>query len=329
MTNTPNTRLDEPLLTPNIKRFIQFPIEYHEIYKAYKIHEASFWTAADIDYQEDLTDWESLTENQRFFIEHVLAFFACADGIVQENLIQNFSCEVQIPEARNFYAFQAMIENVHAEVYGLLLDTLVTDPKRKELLFNAVTTIPCIKDKADWCMEWMDQSKPFEQRVFAFAIVEGLFFSGSFCAIFYFKHLGLMVRALGTSNEFISRDENYHTQFALLILRHLNNKIDMEVAKSIIMGAVEIERRFICDSLPCELIGMNSNLMYIYIKYVADQLMQMAGFPKIYNEAMPFDWMKNIGIDGKTNFFEKRVTEYRTSSSCEMFDKEVWDDIDL
>lgn len=308
-------RQPEPLLTSDNSRFTQLPSKFPLLQKAYENHEAMFWSAKEIDYQADINDWESLNDHEKYFIEHILAFFAGADGIVLENLISNFCVEVKAPEARNFYAFQGMIENVHAMTYALLLDTFVKDTKRKEELFNAIDTIPCVKKKADWAMKWMDNSRPFEQRVVAFAVVEGIFFSASFCSIFWLKSRNKMTKALGKSNELIARDEGLHCQFAILIYEHLNNKVSVEDVEAIFREAVDIEIEFICESIPCKMIGMNADLMTEYIKYVADRLLVQLGFDKIYNSENPFDFMKMFGLDGKTNFFESRVSEYVHSST--------------
>lgn len=308
------SRKQEPLLTEDNSRFTQFPIRYPDLDNAYEVHESMFWTAKEIDYAADYNDWLSLTDNERFFIEHILAFFAGADGVVLENLISRFSQEVKVPEARNFYTFQGAIENVHAKTYGLLIETFIKDAERKEYLRNAIDLIPCVSKKANWALKWMKSDAPFEMRVIAFAIVEGVFFSGSFCAIFWLKNRNKMTKALGKSNELISRDEALHCQFAVLIYKHLLNKVTQEQAYEIMREAVEIEEEFICVSLPCKLIGMNSDLMRQYIKYVADRLLVQLGFEKLYNVSNPFDFMNTIGLDGKTNFFEARVSEYQHAS---------------
>jgi ribonucleoside-diphosphate reductase subunit M2 len=308
-------RFVEPLLTEDNTRFTQLPIKFPKLQEAYETHESMFWTAKEIDYSADLNDWYSLTDDERYFIEHILAFFAGADGIVLENLLQNFGVEVKVSEARNFYAFQGMIENVHGLTYSLLIETFIKDPKRKEKLFNAIEEIPCVAKKANWAMKWLDKNRPFEERIVAFAIVEGIFFSGAFCSIFWLKSRNKMTKALGKSNELIARDEGIHTAFAVLIYEHLINKISQERIEEIIREAVDIEQEFICESLPCKLIGMNSDLMQDYIKYVADRLLVQLNFNKIYFCENPFDFMKNISLDAKTNFFESRTTEYVHSSS--------------
>lgn len=318
-------RYEEPLLDEKINnRFTQLPLMYPELQKAYEQHESLFWSAKEIDYVADLNDWESLTSDERYFIEHILGFFAGADGIVLENLISNFCVEVKATEARNFYAFQGMIENVHGLTYALLLDTFVKDPVRKNELFHAIETISAVKKKADWAMKWMDKNRFFEERVIAFAIVEGVFFSASFASIFWLKSRNKMVKALGKSNELISRDEGLHCQFAILIYKHLRNKVSQERVEEIIREAVDIEIEFITVSIPVRLIGMNSDLMIQYIKYVADRLLVQLGFNKIYLEENPFDFMKTFSLDAKSNFFENRVTEY-THASTAKASSDSWD----
>lgn len=307
-------RLEEPLLVETNERFTQLPIKYQKLQQAYENHRNMFWTENEIDYSADSKDWLSLSNDERFFIENILAFFAGSDGIVLENLITNFCREVKATEARNFYAFQGMIENIHGMVYSLLIETYVKDPVRKTELFNGIDTISCVEKKANWALKWLKSERPFEERVIAFAIVEGIFFSGAFCAIFWLKSRNKMTKALGKSNELIARDEGLHTDFAVLIYEHLLNKVSQSRVEEIMCDAVEIEEEFITESLPCRLIGMNSNLMRQYIKYVADRLLIQLGFDKIYNVENPFDFMKNICLDGKTNFFEQRTTEYQHSS---------------
>jgi ribonucleoside-diphosphate reductase subunit M2 len=322
--NKMSERKQEPLLSVDNSRFTQLPYKYPLIQQAYDLQESSFWTAKEINYQADLTDWNTLNKDEQYFIEHILAFFAGADGIVLENIMSRFSNEVTAPEARNFYALQGAMENIHGQVYSLLIDTLIKDPERKKFLFNAIDEIPCVSQKANWAKKWMESDMPFEQRIVAFAVVEGIFFSGSFCAIFWLKDRNKMTKALGTSNELISRDEGMHTDFAILIHSHLENKCSQQTAYEIIKEAVEIEETFICESLPCRLIGMNSELMKQYIHYVADRLCNQFGFESIYGDENPFDFMKKIGIDGKTNFFEKRVSEYTLSSTVEGSSTSDW-----
>jgi ribonucleoside-diphosphate reductase beta chain len=301
----------EPILVKNNDRFVLFPIMHNDIWQFYKKAEASFWTAEEIDLSQDLIDWnEKLTDDERHFIKHVLAFFAASDGIVNENLAENFLSEVQYTEAKFFYGFQITIENIHSETYSLLIDTYIRDNKEKTYLFNAVDTIPCVKRKADWALRWIDEGS-FAERLIAFAAVEGIFFSGSFCSIFWLKKRGLMP-GLSFSNELISRDEGLHCDFACLLYNnHLVNKLPKETVTKIITDAVEIEKEFVTDAIPVKLIGMNAELMQQYIEFVADRLLGELGCDTVYNASNPFDFMDMISIQGKTNFFEKRVAEYQ------------------
>jgi ribonucleoside-diphosphate reductase beta chain len=300
----------EPLLTENKDRFVIFPIKYHDIWQFYKKAEASFWTAEEIDLSHDVKDWEGLTNDERHFISHVLAFFAASDGIVNENLAENFLSMVQYPEARFFYGFQVMMENIHSETYSLLIDTYVRDPQEKHRLLNAIDTVPCVQKKAEWALRWIDQAS-FQELLVAFAAVEGIFFSGSFCSIFWLKKRGLMP-GLSFSNELISRDEGLHCDFAcLLYTQHVVNKLPEEQVAKIICDAVEIEKEFVTDALPVNLIGMNAKLMCQYIEFVADRLLVALGCAKRYGASNPFDFMEMISLQGKTNFFEKRVAEYQ------------------
>ncbi|KAG8831597.1 Ribonucleotide-diphosphate reductase (RNR), small subunit [Serendipita sp. 400] len=302
---------DEPLLKESQRRFVLFPIQYHEIWQMYKKAEASFWTAEEMDLSKDLHDWDNkLNDNERHFISHVLAFFAASDGIVNENLVERFSGEVQAAEARCFYGFQIMMENIHSETYSLLIDTYIKDPAQREFLFDAIENIPCIKRKADWALKWIsDRRSTFGERLIAFAAVEGIFFSGSFAAIFWLKKRGLMP-GLTFSNELISRDEGMHTDFACLLFGHLRKRPHPDTVKRIITEAVTIEQEFLTDALPVSLIGMNSVLMNQYIEFVADRLLVALGNEKVYNSPNPFDFMDMISLQGKTNFFEKRVSDY-------------------
>jgi ribonucleoside-diphosphate reductase subunit M2 len=306
---------EEPILKENKQRFVLFPIQYGELWKAYKKAEASFWTSEEIDFSKDKQDWDlQMNDNERYFIKHIIGFFAGSDGIVLENLMQNFSTEVQVPEARCFYSFQGTIENIHSEVYSQLIDKYVDDPTEKDTLFNAIENIPCIQKKAQWAMKWMNpETASFYERIVAFATVEGIFFSGSFCAIYWLKKRGLMP-GLTFSNELISRDEGMHTDFAVLLYSMLKHKLDTEHIYEIIQEAVEIEKEFITQSIPCAMIGMNVNLMSQYIEYVADRLIVQLGYPKLYKSENPFDFMQLISMEGKTNFFEKRVSEYSLAS---------------
>lgn len=300
----------EPLLSENKNRFVLFPIQHNDIWNMYKQAEASFWTVEEIDLAGDLGNWENLNDGERHFIKHVLAFFAASDGIVNENLALNFVHEVQLPEARCFYGFQIMMENIHSETYSLLIDTYVKDPKEKDKLFNALETVPCVGKKGEWAIKWIN-SDNFAERLVAFAAVEGIFFSGSFCSIFWLKKRGLMP-GLSFSNELISRDEGLHCDFAcLLYTKYLENKLSHERIIEIIRDAVEIEKEFVTDALPVDLIGMNARLMVQYIEFVADRLLVALGVSKIYNVTNPFDFMEMISLQGKTNFFEKRVAEYQ------------------
>ncbi|GAA5020897.1 ribonucleoside-diphosphate reductase [Marivirga lumbricoides] len=302
--------LDEPILQENKDRFVLFPIQHADIWEYYKKAEASFWTAEEIDLSQDLKDWENLTDNERHFIKHVLAFFAASDGIVNENLAENFVAEVQYTEAKFFYGFQIAMENVHSETYSLLIDTYVKEPKEKNMLFHAIDTMDCVKKKADWALRWIDEGS-YAERLIAFAAVEGIFFSGSFCSIFWLKKRGLMP-GLTFSNELISRDEGLHCDFACLLYNsHLKNKLPQQTITDIIADAVRIEQEFVTDSLPVNLIGMNADLMRQYIEFVADRLLSELGCPKIYNATNPFDFMEMISLQGKTNFFEKRVGDYQ------------------
>lgn len=301
----------EPILAKSNDRFVLFPIQHDDIWKFYKKAEASFWTAEEIDLAQDLVDWnEKLNDDERHFIKHVLAFFAASDGIVNENLAENFLSEVQYTEAKFFYGFQVTIENIHSETYSLLIDTYIKDDKDKNYLFNAIDNIPCVKKKADWALRWIDEGS-FAERLIAFAAVEGIFFSGSFCSIFWLKKRGLMP-GLSFSNELISRDEGLHCDFACLLYNHhLVNKLSKETVTKIITDAVEIEKEFVTDAIPVKLIGMNADLMKQYIEFVADRLLAELGCERVYNSSNPFDFMDMISIQGKTNFFEKRVAEYQ------------------
>ncbi|KAG7465935.1 hypothetical protein MATL_G00159410 [Megalops atlanticus] len=302
---------DEPLLRENPRRFVIFPIQYHDIWQMYKKAEASFWTAEEVDLSKDMQHWEGLKQEERYFISHVLAFFAASDGIVNENLVERFSKEVQVTEARCFYGFQIAMENIHSEMYSLLIDTYIKDSAEREFLFNAIETLPCVRKKADWAMRWIgDHDATFGERVVAFAAVEGIFFSGSFAAIFWLKKRGLMP-GLTFSNELISRDEGLHCDFACLMFSHLVHRPSEARVREVIMDAVAIEQEFLTRALPVNLIGMNCELMKRYIEFVADRLLLELGFSKVYKVENPFDFMENISLEGKTNFFEKRVGEYQ------------------
>ncbi len=305
-----NSRIEEPILKENKNRFVLFPIEHDDIWKFYKRAEASFWTAEEIDLSQDLKDWENLSDGERHFITHVLAFFAASDGIVNENLAEHFVNEVQYTEAKFFYGFQIAIENIHSETYSLLIDTYVKDPTEKDKLLNAIETMDCVKKKAEWALRWIDKGS-FQERLIAFAAVEGIFFSGSFCSIFWLKKRGLMP-GLSFSNELISRDEGLHCDFACLLYNnHVTNKLPEDTVSKIIKDAVDIEKEFVTEAIPVKLIGMNSDLMCQYIEFVADRLLSELGCDKVYNSTNPFDFMDMISLQGKTNFFEKRVGEYQ------------------
>jgi len=300
----------EPLLTEDDNRYVMFPIQDQDIWQMYKKQVECFWRAEEIDLSKDMAHWESLNEKERYFISMILAFFAASDGIVLENLAMRFMGEVQLSEARAFYGFQIAMENIHSETYSLLIDTYIKDREEKSMLFNALNNYPCIKKKGDWAIKWIqDKRSSFATRLIAFACIEGIFFSGAFCSIFWLKKRGLMP-GLTFSNELISRDEALHTEFAVLLYNKLNKKLNKSKVLEIIKDAVEIEKEFICDALPCRLIGMNSDLMCQYIEFVADRLSVQLGYDKIYNTGNPFDFMEMISIEGKTNFFEKRVAEY-------------------
>ncbi|MWB93396.1 ribonucleoside-diphosphate reductase [Flavobacterium sp. GA093] len=303
----------EPILQENKNRFVIFPIKHHDIWEWYKKMEASFWTAEEIDLHQDLTDWNNkLSDDERYFIKHILAFFAASDGIVNENLAENFVNEVQYAEAKFFYGFQIMMENIHSETYSLLIDTYVKDEAEKAELFNALEVFPAIKKKAEWALKWIE-SDSFAERLIAFAAVEGIFFSGAFCSIYWLKKRGLMP-GLTFSNELISRDEGVHCDFAVhLHNHHLVNKVPKERIKEIIVDALDIEREFVTESLPVSLIGMNAGLMTQYLEFVADRLLVELECDRVYGSANPFDFMDMISLQGKTNFFEKRVAEYQKS----------------
>ena len=319
------SKLVEPLLTENPRRYVMFPIQDNDIWKLYKKMFDCMWRAEEIDLSKDIVHWKSLNDKERHFIKMILAFFAASDGIVLENLGMRFLSEVQLPEARAAYGFQLMMENVHSEVYSLLIDTYIKDEKEKSKLFNALEEFPCIRKKADWAIKWIeDKRSSFAARLVAFACVEGIFFSGAFCSVYWLKKRGLMP-GLTFSNELISRDEGMHTDLACLLFTKLKNQLNKQKVRDIIKEAVEIEKEFICNALPCKLIGMNSKLMSQYIEFVADRLLVQLGCNKIYKVSCPFDFMEMISLEGKTNFFEKRVGEYslvRDKRSDKAFDME-------
>lgn len=321
MAKTPTS--SELLLTPDDNRFVMFPLQSKPIWDMYKKQVDCFWRAEEIDLSKDKRTWDKLTSEEQYFIKHIIAFFAASDGIVLENLAARFMNEVQLSEARAFYGFQIAMENIHSEVYSLLIDTYISDKLEKDKLFKAIENFPCIKKKADWAVNWInDKRSHFATRLIAFACVEGIFFSGAFCAIYWLKQKpGDMMPGLTFSNELISRDEALHTEFAVLLYNLLNKKLRKSKVYEIIEEAVEIEKEFICEALPCRLIGMNSELMANYIEFVADRLIIQLGYEPIYNTSNPFTFMEMISIEGKTNFFEKRVGEYALAS------KETSDDV--
>ncbi|HUR30188.1 MAG TPA: ribonucleotide-diphosphate reductase subunit beta [Saprospiraceae bacterium] len=319
-----NVAPNEPILKDNPGRFVIFPIQHHDIWRFYKLSQSNFWTAEEIDLQQDLHDWTNkLNNDERHFIKHVLAFFAASDGIVNENLAEHFLSEVQYTEAKFFYGFQIMMENIHSETYSLLIDTYIKDPKEKDYLFNAIDTLDCVSKKANWALRWINKGN-FQERLIAFAAVEGIFFSGSFCSIFWLKKRGLMP-GLSFSNELISRDEGMHCDFACLLYNnHLVNRLTDDTVRSIIMDAVDIEKEFVSDALPVKLIGMNADLMCQYIEFVADRLLTALGVNKVYNAENPFQWMELISITGKTNFFEKRVGDYQKAGVMGNRDEQIF-----
>ena len=305
-----NSDSNEPLLIANPRRYVLFPIEHPDIMAMAKKAIAVFWTVEELDLTKDMKDWEKLDENTQHFIKHILGFFAASDGILMENLSLNFQNEVQWPEARYFYANQNFMESIHSETYSLLIDTYIDDKSEKQRLLEAAQTIPAIQKKADWAMKWLDRGKAnFATRLVAFAVVEGIFFSGAFCSIFWLKKRGLMP-GLTTSNEFIARDEGLHTDFACMLYGKIVNRLKKGQVNKIIKEAVTIEKNFITKALPCELIGMNAELMSQYIEFVADRILMQLGYPKIYESANPFEFMERISLEGKDNFFEKKVSNY-------------------
>ena len=308
---------NEILLEKSSNRFVLFPIKYNDIYEEYKKAESSFWTSNEIDLGKDLNDWEKLNENEKYFIKNVIGFFAGSDGIIMENLAQRFLNDIEIPEVRAFYSYQIFNENVHGETYSLLIDTYIKDESEKIKIFNSIENIPCVAKKASWAYKWIENKKVnFATRLLAFAIVEGVFFSGSFCAIYWLKKRGLMP-GLTFSNELISKDEGQHCHFACLLYSYIKNKLKEEIVQEIIKEAVEIEKEFITESIPCALIGMNANLMKQYIEFVSDRLLVQLGYSKIWNSSNPFDFMEMISLRPKANFFELRVGEYAKSNISE------------
>lgn len=321
--------LKEPLLTENPNRYVMFPLQDEEIWQHYKKMEDCFWRTEEIDLSKDLIHWNKLNDNEKHFIKMVLAFFAASDGIVLENLGQRFMNEVQLPEARAAYGFQLMMENIHSETYSLLIDTYIKNPDEKLKLFRAIDNFECVKKKADWAIKWInDKRSSFATRLVAFACIEGIFFSGSFCSIYWLKKRGLMP-GLTFSNELISRDEGMHTDYAVCLFHKLIKKPKKQKIHDLFKEAVDIEKEFICDALPCKLIGMNKTLMSQYIEFVADRLLVQLGYSKLYNVTCPFDFMEMISLEGKTNFFEKRVGDYSLSSGQKSETNFNTDDIDF
>lgn len=304
------TLISEPLLTETKNKYVMFPIEYPDVFEMYRLAQSAFWTADEINFAQDLTDFEKLNDNEKHFINHVLAFFAASDGIVMENLSQRFSRDVPKPEVRAFYAFQDAMEAIHSQTYSLLIETYVKDPVEKDRLFNAVTNFPAIKEKADWAIQWIDNKEAsFQQRLVAFSIVEGIFFSASFCAIFWMRERGLLP-GLSFANQLIARDESMHTDFAVLLYSHILNRLPEKLVKDMVLHAVDIERRFITESIPCSMIGMNSNLMTEYIEFIADRLLVQLGYSRIFNKKNPFPFMEMSANESKVSFFERRNGAY-------------------
>jgi len=308
-----STKEVETILVENSNRFTIFPIEYNDLWECYKKAQSCFWMTEEIDLKDDIDDWKKLDDNEKHFIKMILAFFSAADGIVNENLAEKFLVEVQISEARQFYAFQIAMESIHGETYSLLIDTLITDKKEKNKLFNSIKTIPSITKLSNWALNWISNSQSFAERLVAFACVEGILFSGPFCALFWLKSHKKLMPGLTFSNELISRDEGLHMDFACLLYSHLDHKLSQERVHQIIKEAVDFEKEFILESLPCKLIGMNSDMMSEYIEFVADHLLLKLDYEELYHASCPFSFMENISLDGKTNFFERRVAEYSRS----------------
>ena len=325
LAEVPAALLPEPLLDETEDRYTIFPIRHQDVWDRYKQHMSVIWMAEEIDLSKDMSHWEKLSDGERHFIKNIIGFFAGSDGIVMENLANRFMREVKWPEAKFFYTCQAMIEGIHSETYSLLIDTYIHDPKEKRDLFDAIKTIPCVQKKADWALAWIDNMEAsFATRLLAFAVIEGIFFSGAFCAIFWLKQRGLMP-GLTVSNEFIARDEGLHTDFACLLYSKITNRLTKQQAHKIVREAVKIEKQFITKSLPCELIGMNAKLMSQYIEFVADRLLIQLGYPKAYSAANPFQFMERISLENKDNFFEKRVTTYAKASVGKDAAKMVFD----
>lgn len=320
--------MPEPLLDEVNNRFVLYPIKWNKIWDAYKKHQAAFWTAEEIDFSADISDWEKLNKDEKFFISNVLSFFASSDGIVFENLSVNFIEEIQIPEVRAYYGWQGAMENIHSETYSLMIETYIKDPDEKNKLFNGIKELPGVKKKANWAFKWLNNDIPFAKRLVAFTIVEGIFFCGSFCAIFWLKYIkGLMTKALGKSNEFIARDESLHTDFGVLLYSYIENKLSEEEITEMFKSAVDIEKEFICESFSCNLIGMNAETMKMYIEFQANRLIEKLGYKKLYNvNKCPFEFMDTISLDGKSNFFEERVSDYVRAEQITNNKLEIVDD---
>ena len=318
----------EPLLTEVENRFVIYPIKWTKVWEAYKKHQQAFWTAEEIDFAADITDWNKLNDDEKFFISNILSFFAGSDGIVFENISINFIEEIKIPEVRAYYGWQGAMETIHSETYALMIDTYITDATQKNKILNGIKELPGVKKKADWACKWLNNELSFAERLVAFTIVEGIFFSGSFCAIFWLKYVkGLMTKALGKSNELIARDESLHTDFGVLLYSYIKNKLSKETITEMFKTAVEIEKEFICESFSCNLIGINADTMKTYIEFQADRLIQKLGYDKIYGvKECPFEFMDTMSLDGKSNFFEQRVTDYNRPEQIEQKELEILDD---
>jgi ribonucleotide reductase beta subunit family protein with ferritin-like domain len=318
----------EPLLTEVENRFVIYPIKWTKVWEAYKKHQQAFWTAEEIDFAADISDWGKLNQDEKFFISNILSFFAGSDGIVFENISVNFIEEIKIPEVRAYYGWQGAMETIHSETYALMIDTYITDTVQKNKILNGIKELPGVKKKADWACKWLNNELSFAERLVAFTIVEGIFFSGSFCAIFWLKYVkGLMTKALGKSNELIARDESLHTDFGVLLYSYINNKLSKETITEMFKTAVEIEKEFICESFSCNLIGINADTMKTYIEFQADRLIEKLGYDKIYGvKECPFEFMDTMSLDGKSNFFEQRVTDYNRPEQIEEKELEIMDD---
>lgn len=316
----------EPILSETSNRYVLQPIVWTKVWEAYKKHQQAFWTAEEIDFPADISDWEQLSESEQFFISNVLSFFAGSDGIIFENLSINFIDEIKVPEIRAYYGWQAAMETIHSETYALMIDTYIPEDSKYKI-FNGIKELSGVKKKAEWTQKWLNQDIPFQERLVAFTIVEGIFFSGSFCAIFWLKYVKkLMTKALGKSNELIARDESLHTEFGVLLYTYIQNKLSEDKIKDMMVSAVEIEKEFICDSFKCNLIGINADSMKTYIEFQADRLIEKLGYKKIYNSECPFNFMDTMSLDGKSNFFEQRVTDYNRPEQIEDKELEYLDD---